>query len=177
MDTSDFTHSMISLGESCFKEDRSSRTGDQEGDDLTSSDDKRSMPVKLEGCNNIEEDDVGFCDLFSKCVDGYRRLLLALQTPKNFGHQDPSGVAPPLIGPKFLQRALDEFGRLKIWGYDFRVELPDQNRLSLGAKLQHHLDLRARLYKHLQVLDAEIQLGMRLATFHSIFIAVSLHDQ
>jgi len=82
MDTSAFLHSTINSGESCFPEERSSPAPDRDSDDSNPGDDETSMSMKWEQYIDVEENDLEFCDLFSRCVDRYRRLLLALQTSK-----------------------------------------------------------------------------------------------
>ncbi|KAK4157795.1 hypothetical protein C8A00DRAFT_29180 [Chaetomidium leptoderma] len=84
--------------------------------------------------------------LFGKCTQGFKHLLFALSTPR------------PSLDPKLIERALDRYARLKVWAHDFRAEIPDRARSSLGERLRDKPEVRHQLTGILETLNKQLAL-------------------
>ena len=86
--------------------------------------------------------------LFGKCIQKFKHLLFALRAPR------------PSLDPKLVERALDRYARLRIWGHDFRAEIPDRARSSLGERLRDKPGVRHQLVGILETLNKQLALGI-----------------
>lgn len=105
--------------------------------------------------------------LFRKCMEGFRQLLFALQGPKDVAADvsDNSEVRRGTLRADLLERVLDGYARLRVWGHDFRAELPDRARSSLGAKLRDKPEMRQQLAGILESLSRQIARGMFVSSW------------
>ncbi|RMJ08396.1 hypothetical protein CDV36_011975 [Fusarium kuroshium] len=109
-----------------------------------------SDPPSLE---HVESQQPNLSVLFNKCVYGFAEVLRIISAGQT---QPVIGADAPVISPAELDRAFDEYGRLKVWGHDFRASLPDLTRSSLGETLHRHGELRDQVASIFLLLDKEI---------------------
>ncbi|KAK4168494.1 hypothetical protein QBC43DRAFT_366893 [Cladorrhinum sp. PSN259] len=81
--------------------------------------------------------------LFQRCLADFRDLLQDFHN----NHDKDSLL---------LSQSVNGYGRLRIWGYDFRADLPDRSRHSLGAKLRLDYKLRGSVVHALELLSQQI---------------------
>lgn len=76
---------------------------------------------------------------FKQCLDNLRGLLQELEKHQNILPEEDSA------SPHLLIQAIDQYGRLRIWTHDFRADLPDRSRSSLGDRLWLDHELRGNV--------------------------------
>lgn len=107
-------------------------------------------------------------DLFSSVLDGFKRVILTAGGWDKTGHGN-SGQFQDDLGDHLhsssntitetsktshvnLHQLLDEYGRLKLWGQEFKAQLPSNARGSLDSHLRHDKELRENvlgLFQHI----------------------------
>jgi len=115
--------------------------------------------------------------LFGQCMEGFRHLLFALQAPKDAAADvlDHSEGRTGSLRAGLLERAFDGYARLRVWGHDFRAELPGRARSSLGAKLRDKPEMRQQLAGIFESLNKQLALGMFcLILFHGTYLLNAL---
>ncbi|KAM0346235.1 hypothetical protein ACHAPU_005661 [Fusarium lateritium] len=93
-------------------------------------------------------------DLFQHCVDTYSRLLLAL-ADESYQVATSSQVN--------AEKALNEYGRLKVWGEQSRATLPDPARGSLGDTLRHDETLKNNVAEIFLLLSRQLERALDIA--------------
>ncbi len=104
--------------------------------------------------------------LFGRCMEGFKHLVFALRAPKDTDADvlDHAAFRIGTLKADLIERALDGYARLKVWGHDFRAELPDRARSSLGARLRDKPEMRSQLTGILETLNKQIALGMSVSS-------------
>jgi hypothetical protein len=108
--------------------------------------------------------------LFSGVLDGFKRIILTAEGWDKIipVHGDPEQFWDDLrdhiyslsktmieaskISHVSLHQLLDEYGRLKLWGQEFKAQLPSNARGSLDSHLRHDKELRENvlgLFQHI----------------------------
>ena len=100
-------------------------------------------------------------------MEGFKHLLFTLRTPKDTDADvlNHAAFRSGTIKADLIERALDGYARLKVWGHDFRAELPDRARSSLGARLRDRPEMRSQLTGILETLNKQIALGMSVSSY------------
>ncbi|KAK3985658.1 hypothetical protein QBC44DRAFT_384663 [Cladorrhinum sp. PSN332] len=78
--------------------------------------------------------------LFRQCLVDFGALLQGLRE----------------VNSDILAQAVDEYSRLRIWAHDFRADLPDRSRSSLGDKLRHDHELQHNVLDVVNSLSKQI---------------------
>ena len=89
-------------------------------------------------------------NLFQTCINQYSQLLLAL------GEEDCQVVKLKQIS---VERVLDGYGRLKVWGEQNRATLSASNRDSLDYALHDDVTLKNNVAQVFNLLIYQIQTG------------------
>ncbi|KAF5680066.1 tetratricopeptide-like helical [Fusarium heterosporum] len=92
--------------------------------------------------------------LFEHCVDVYSRLLLVLAD----GNHEVATSSEVDV-----EKALNEYGRLKIWGEQSRATLPDPARGSLGDSLRHDETLKNNVIAIFFLLSRQLEKALYIA--------------
>jgi len=88
--------------------------------------------------------------LFQTCINEYSQFLLAL------GEENCQVVKLKQIS---VERVLDGYGRLKVWGEQNRATLSASNRVSLDDALRRDDALKKNVAQALNLLIHQIQAG------------------
>ncbi|CAG7559856.1 unnamed protein product [Fusarium equiseti] len=94
-------------------------------------------------------------NLFRTCINEYSRFLLAL------GEEDCQVVKLKQIS---VERVLDGYGRLKVWGEQNRATLSASNRVSLDDALRRDDALKKNVAQVLNLLIHQIQAAVPIAS-------------
>ncbi|KAK0622606.1 hypothetical protein B0T14DRAFT_150612 [Immersiella caudata] len=101
----------------------------------------------------IQGTDLG--GLFNDCLDNFAFFLHSASKQS----ADPSSW-PAGLGSTAMERAFEEYARLRIWGQDFRAGLPDLARSSLAETLQYDKELREQVERMFSMMNDQIELAI-----------------
>lgn len=90
-------------------------------------------------------------ETFVRCLDQYRSLTFQILDREN----SETGVEDEVD----LDRLMDEFGRLRIWGEQTKASLADKARASLGDFLRNEERLNKEITEALAQLETQLSLG------------------
>jgi hypothetical protein len=110
---------------------------------------------------------LSIAELFESCIDKYSRLLLAL------GDEDCRAVKLKQVS---IEKALDEYGRLKVWGEQSRATLPASTRGSLDDALRRDDGLKRNVAQILGHLIHQLGAGTHLHVFVCLCVFNILTD-
>ncbi|KAK3339682.1 hypothetical protein B0T25DRAFT_560394 [Lasiosphaeria hispida] len=85
--------------------------------------------------------------LFNACQNNFAAVLRAMS-----GNSPSQQLRMPIV-----DRAFDEYARLRIWSQDFRAALPDQMRSSLGDTLRQDSELRSQVVSIFEMLNRQLK--------------------
>ncbi|KAH6842350.1 hypothetical protein B0I37DRAFT_196029 [Chaetomium sp. MPI-CAGE-AT-0009] len=114
-------------------------------------------PGSLDVSHLLDTPDLG--DLFRECLASFRNLLLSLQILLSLQTSEPATDHDGGLTPELVRKAFEEYGRLRVWGDDFRANLPDGARSSLGDRLRRQPELRSQVVDHFRSLSRQIGLA------------------
>ena len=94
--------------------------------------------------------------VFSQCIEIYRQALSTIGKSSNI---------PSRIHQIRSMRALDEYGRLRMWGEQTKAVLQPDTRGSLDNALRKDEQLRGSIISMLTLLQAQLQMCESSCTF------------
>ena len=101
----------------------------------------------------IQGTDLG--GLFNDCLDNFAFFLHSASK-----QSAESSSWPATLRSTAMERAFEEYARLRIWGQDFRAGLPDLARSSLGETLRYDKELREQVESMFSMMNDQIELGI-----------------